>query len=256
MNTVIKRVGTFLDRNSPVIFAGFAVGGVLSTAYLSAKAAPEALEELERARAVKVLRGGGNDIDDIDLTSREIVEAVWKIYAPTAISIGLTVASIVLSHKVSARRTAAIASAYSILETGLHEYQAKALAMLGERKEQQLRTSIHEDRMREDPVQNKEIIRTGLGEYLFYDSLSGRYFLSDVEKVRRVQNEFNHQLLSDMYLPLNDFYMDLGLEGIEMGRNMGWNAENGLLEVKFIPILASTGEPCVCLEYAYQPRFL
>jgi hypothetical protein len=59
-----------------------------------------------------------------------------------------------------------------------------------------------------------------------------------------------------MYKTLNEFYSEIGLDETDMGRNMGWDVENGLLDVHYSALIATTGEPCVVLEYTIQPRFL
>lgn len=247
LKTIFKQVGTFLERESPSILTGISVAGVVSTSILAFKAAPEVAFLIEKERyATK----------DIPMSFRDKVKITWKCFIPSGISGGLTIAAIIMSNHVSSTRHAALAGAYSILEVGLHEYQDKIVETIGKRKEERVRDDILQDRLNANPVESNEIILTGRGEYLFYDSLSGRYFLSDVEKIRKVQNEFNNDLLTEMYKVLNDFYHEIGLEVTEMGRDMGWNVDDGLLDVRFVARLSTLGEPCVALEYSTKPRFL
>jgi len=67
--------------------------------------------------------------------------------------------------------------------------------------------------------------------------------MSRIEDIRRVINDFNQRLISEMYLPLNDLYEDLGLEHTELGDEFGWNLDFGLVEVSFSSKIASDGRP-------------
>jgi hypothetical protein len=102
-------------------------------------------------------------------------------------------------------------------------------------------------------LENKEVIVTGKGETLFYDSLSGRYFKNDMENIRKAQNDFNSELLTEMYKPLNEFYHYISLQDTELGKNLGWDTD-GLLDIHFSAKIASNGVPCIVLEYRLQPK--
>ncbi|NLJ49842.1 MAG: hypothetical protein GX428_09720, partial [Candidatus Atribacteria bacterium] len=55
---------------------------------------------------------------------------------------------------------------------------------------------------------------------------------------------------------LNEFYDELGLEGTELGRNMGWTTEFGLLDISFSAKLTPDNLPCIVLDYRIGPRKL
>ena len=59
-----------------------------------------------------------------------------------------------------------------------------------------------------------------------------------------------------MFVPLNELYDMLGLEGTEMGRNAGWDVQNGKLDIQFSAKIATDGEPCIVLSYPIEPRYL
>jgi len=236
-----------IEKEAPTILTVLGASGVLSTGLLTHKAALNAhfilQEDLVR-------------LYDPDKEFREKVKLVWKCYIPPAISGVLTIFCIFSANSVNKQRSAALASLYSLTQLTLDEYQSKIVETIGKRKEEKVRDDIHQDRLLANPIENNEIIVTGRGTYLFYDSLSGRYFLNNMEVIRKAQNDFNEVLMTEMYKVLNDLYSEIGLDPIEMGRNMGWNIDDGLMDIRFVPMIASTGEPCVCLEYSVQPRFL
>lgn len=84
-------------------------------------------------------------------------------------------------------------------------YQEKVVETIGEKKEQQIRDEVAKEQVAKNPVSKNEVIITGGGETLCYDSLSGRYFKSDIEKLRKAVNELNHTMVNDMCASLNDY---------------------------------------------------
>ena len=76
-------------------------------------------------------------------------------------------------------------------------------------------------------------IITDKGNTLCFDSLSGRYFKSDIDKIKRAVNNLNRELTYDMYVSLNDFYDELDLDHTKIGDELGWNLDDGLIDVYF-----------------------
>lgn len=243
---IARTAGRKIDANSPTILTGIGVAGIFSTVALAVKGT---------ALAVRVIDNEENAAGFDDwLTPREKVELVWKLYIPTAASAGLTVAAIIGANHISSRRNAALVSLYTVAEGALKEYQDKVAEMFGEKKEAKVREEIAQDQLDATPM--GEVLITGKGAHMFFDSLSGRYFRSDVETVRRVQNDFNELLFNDMFVPLNELYDMLGLEPTEMGRHAGWDVQNGKLDIQFSAKIAADGEPCIVLGYTIEPKYL
>jgi len=241
---LVRTAGESVNKNSPTILTGLGVAGVISTTALAIRGT---------SYAVWVLHNEEFDARR-ELTNKEKIEAVWKLYIPTLASGVITIAAIIGSNHISSRRNAALMSLYSVADQALKEYQDKVVEMFGEKKEAKVRDEIAQDKLDKNPVH--DVIITNKGEYLFFDALSGRYFRSDVETVRRVQNDFNELLFNDMFVPLNEFYDMLGLEGTEMGRNTGWDVQRGKLDIHFSAKISTDGEPCIVLGYSIEPRFL
>lgn len=244
MTSGAKGVGRFVSKNSPTLFAGASIFGVISTAALAIKATKPALELLDEMKTEK---------GDCVITRTEIVKATWRFYIPTAISAGLTISAIVFSNTLHLRRNAALVALYSVAEGALDQYQEKVVELMGKNKAEKVKEGVVQDKLDQNPVQTQRVVVTGHGDSLFFDSLSGRYFYSDLETVRKVINDFNQKLFTDMYGTLNEFYFELGLESIVIGRDVGWNIEERPLEVAFTTKIASTGQPCIVLDYRVQP---
>ncbi len=249
----LKHIGKNLvyeiSKNSPVILTSVAASGVLATAIFSAKGHLKAVEIIEKNT------GYNHDgIMEVPL-KLEAVKLTWKCYIPAGVCAGVAIGSIIALNRVHTRRNASLAAVYSITETAFKEYQNKVAETIGKNKEQAIRDDINHDRVQRNPKSVNEIFITGKGEHTCYDSLSGRYFKSDVEKIRQLINTLNYRMRSEMYIGLNDFYDEIGLAPTRLGEDLGWNMDNGEIRVSFSTQLADDGAPCLVLNYEVVPKF-
>jgi len=243
VHEVVKNLGGVISKNSPTLLTGLAVTGLITTTILAVKATPKALQLIEMAEYEN--KG--------QLTKREVVEVAWKPYIPAAAVGAASIACIIGANHISLRRNAAIASLYSLTDAAFTEYKAKVVETIGKNKEEKVRNEIAEEKVAKNPATN--IIFTGKGEHLCYDSLSGRYFKSDIESIRRTVNKINHELMSEMFIPLNDVYSALGLAPVKLGEEIGLDIEKGLFEVSYSSHLTTDDVPCLCLEFEVYPRY-
>lgn len=246
LSSALSDVGSIIKKHSPEILTGLGIAGMISTTVLAVKATPKALELIADKKREE-------EVDK--LTPVETVKATWKCYIPAAVTGVVSTGCIIGASSVSARRNAALATAYTISESALREYKDKVVETVGEKKEREVRDAIAKDRIDKDPVTNHEIIITGKGETRCYDPHAGRYFYSDIDKLKKIQNEINDRLIKDGYISLNEFYYAIGLEGTDIGRRLGWRVDNGLLELDFSAQLDSDGNPCLVMDYSLQPDY-
>lgn len=253
MNT-LQQFNKFVNKNSPSILTGLGVAGLFTTVAMAIYATPRALE---RIQIEEERRWDEADIPDGDsiapMTPVEILQVTWKEYIPTAIMLAATATCIIGSNSVNMRRNSALAAIYSLSETAAREYKSKVKKTVGAKKEQEISDDLDQDRLNNHPVDSRYIIPSGNGDFLCYDSLSGRYFRSTVEKLRKIENDYNKRLLSEMYLSLNDLYSEMNLENINLGEDMGWVVDKEMLEFNITTKVASTGEPCLVIGYRTVP---
>ena len=263
LTKIFKNAQALLARKSPEILTGIGVAGFVTTTVLAVKATPKALmliEEEKRRQNRKIMDDAiKNECDTCNriekLKPTEVIKTCWKCYIPSLITGVASAACIIGASSVSARRTAALATAYKLSETALTEYKDKVIETVGEKKEQIIRDKIDKDHIDRDPVSKKEVILTKAGETLCYDSLSGRYFKSDIEQIKKAVNELNKTMLRDMYVSLNEFYDELDLTHTDMGAQIGWNIDNGLVEVDFSSQIAEDGTPCIVIRFDMPPKY-
>ena len=78
---------------------------------------------------------------------------------------------------------------------------------------------------------------------------------TNIDKINKAVNEINRRINQELYVSLNDLYEELGLEGTTLGGVLGWNSNDGLLEVHFSSHLASDGVPCLALDFNNLPKY-
>lgn len=242
---ILRKTGMVVAKNAPTILTTVSVVGVVATVIFSVQATTKAdllMEELRQKKA-----------KNEKITATEVIKTVGPTYAPTIIAGGITIGCIIGAAKISARRNAVISGLYAASEFALKEYQKKVIERLGEKEHKAVRDEIAQDQLNAHPVQNSQVILTGKGDHLCRDSLSGRYFRSDIEKIRKAQNDLNRAIINNMYISLNEVYEELGLEEVELGKYSGWDVDH-LLDFSFSSGISTEGEPCLVLNYGEAPQ--
>lgn len=249
INDIYKQVKKETIKHSPEILLGLGITGMLSSTILAVKATPKFYELIKDENHIREKSG------EPELTKKEIVKMAWKPYLPAAVSFSVSAACLIGANSVNAKRNAMLATAYKISERALIEYKDKVIEVVGEEKEKEIRDKVSKDKVAKDVVEHKEVIITTKGDTLCYDSISGRYFKSDVDKIKKAENIINHSLICYDYCSLNDFYDEIGLDATEMGSAIGWNVGNGLIEIYFTSQITSDGQPCIVVNFDIAPTY-
>lgn len=249
INNFIKNTKSFLGKHSPEILTGIGVAGMITSTVLAVKATPKALVLLEEARTNE-----DGTLED-KLTIVETVKVAWKPYAP-AIAVGIaSISCIIGASRVNYKRNAALATAYALSERTLINYRDKVIETLGEKKEKEVRDKISQDEIDKKPISSSQVIITPKGNTLFMDSITGRYFRSDLDSIKKAVIELNMEISHQNYISLNEFYSNIGLDRISNGDNLGWNIDNGYVEIDYSTCLADNDEPCIVIDYISQPKY-
>ena len=243
---VAKGVGRALKKRSPELLTGIGIGGMLTTTFLAVKATPKALLLIEQEK---------DKLDGAKLTPIEMVKATWLCYIPAAVTGVVSIICLIGASATNSRRNAALAAAYTLSESAFKEYREKVVETIGEKKENAIRDEIAKDKAMAVPLSEHKVVFTGKGDTLCYDVLSGQYFKSDIEKIRRAINELNRTLILNDTVSLNDLYHLLGLRPMKLGDDLGWNVNKSLVEPSFHSILAEGEEPCLVIDYQVAPTY-
>lgn len=251
MAALFKNVKMALSDHSPEILTGLGIAGMITTTVLAVKATPKALDLISDAEYEKYDDEGNRE----PLTKIEVVKAAWKPYIPAAITCATSVACLIGAGSVNARRNAALATAYNLASNALTEFKEATLETVGEKKEQIVRNKVAEERVKKEPVNPSAIIVSGNGNTRCFDTITKRRFISDIEAIKKIVNELNRRMVNgEDYISLNEFYYELGLDGVSVGDELGWNVTRGLIDVEFSAQLDTDGTPCVVLDYTVVPK--
>lgn len=236
MRDTIHTVQSMLKRNSPIILSSTAITGVVTTAYLAARASFHAQRRLNMLT--------------VDAPLKTQAKEVWKLYIPAVASGAVTIFCIVGTTRVTNKRAAAAQAAFVLSERAYSEYRAKVVEEYGERRDQTIRDSIAEDRVRSNPPPAPGLLVTGPGSVLCMELHTGRYFASDMETLRRAENDINARLVRQDSATLDDWYYLIGMQPTATSGDLGWNSDK-LLSLEFTSSLDDVGRPVLVFGYNY-----
>ena len=254
VSEILRGLQKTVVENSPAILTAIGVTGTVSTAVLTARATIQAIEVIEADYYID------NSVEPAPVpgilscySARDRLSMVWTLYIPAVGTGFATVACILGANHISSKRSAALVTAYSLTERAFSEYKDKVVEQIGATKEQKVRDSVAQDRVNGDPLGTREIIITGKGRVMCYETYTARYFESDMETLRKAQNDVNQQIYSEMYASLNDFNRAIGLPYAGIGEDIGWNADKPL-DLQYSTVFADDqSTPCISIGYKDLP---
>lgn len=237
----------FIKANAPAILTVSACVGTVATAILTAKSTTLAVERIADY-CEDNLRSPG------DLTWREKFTVSYRVYIPPAIAGVATLVSIIAANRIQYARGAAFALAYTGSEAAFRRYREAVADVVKPKELAAVKARVAEKSLIEaDPPHTGTVLIASSGDVLCYDVFSGRYFKSDIETIRRVENNINGQLNAECYASLNEFYTGLGLPPIAAGELVGWSVPNSL-SVEFGSQLTDKGEPVLTIDFLVSPK--
>lgn len=241
---VIKLVSKALKDNTVWLVPVGTGAGVLSTAYLTARATVKAV------RIVDTIEGNEQiEQERIDLI-KDRVGLCWKYYVPPAVTGALTVGLVTAGSKSLNKKALAAASVASSLETVFTEYKKQVVNQIGENKERDIRDKVAKKQLEEKPISKSNVILIDGKEVVCFERYTGRYFKSDIDTLKRAQNDINAMILSELYVTLSEFYELIGLDATSTSGEVGWDSDK-LLELEFSTMLSDDGSPCLTFGYNY-----
>lgn len=250
LKTLGHTAGRLVQDNVTTILTTGGVVGTVTTALLTGKAAVAASKAIDKKEIERRVDQDGHG----GLDRREKFLIAAPHYIPPVIVGGATIGAIIAANRVSAKEAAALAAAYGVANGQLEEYKAKVAEKLTGPKNQAIKDEIAQDRVNANPP-SKEVIVIASGEVLCHDTISGRYFHSTVEQIRKAEHYINAELANCQYASLSQFYDEIGLPTTALSETVGWNALNQ--DIPFQIELSTTTtpdqKPCIVLNYSFLP---
>lgn len=251
MNNPFKSIKPFLVKHEPEILMYTGISGLIFATVWTVKSTVKAVRLYDAKRL---------ELKKDKLGFKDTIKTVWKCYIPPVVGAVVSVPCIIAGSKVYSKRNAAIAAAYTIAETSLQEYKEKTKEIVGEKKEKEIHEAISNDKLNKvGPSEN--ILLPREGEYMFLESITGRYFKSSYNKILQACNELNAEALGGSdEITLSDWLTALGLQRTSVSDSLGWttaNGKNGLLSISIDGgITPDDKVPCGVIYYVNEPRYL
>lgn len=228
-----------LSKHAPAICTAAGITSMFVGAVLAVRATKPALKHIEEA-----------DIpEDASKKERAVgtVKAVWKDYAPAAACEIGGAALLIGSNRMSSNRNVNLANALYISETAYRNLQDKLDEKLPKKQADEIRDSLAEDKIKENPPENNTIIITDNGNHLFFDAMTGQYFRSSFEAVHRTVNEINAMINRELYVQANLLIIEWGETPNKTFEKMYWETGEQI-EVRETTMTLN-GQEVTCLEY-------
>jgi len=243
IQTALNSLSKTVNQNSPTIMIGLGLSGLIGSTVMAVRVTPKALDLIYE-----------ESLSNEELSNKQVVVLCWRLYIPAAASAILGVSAVILGNRLHLRRAAVLASLYSLAENTLQTYQQKVIESVGKTKADAIFSEAGEELVT-DPPDEENIHNVGGGTELCYEVSTGRYFESDVTKIRSAENEFNKELIIDNEKPMNELFYMLGLPPVSLGENAGWVVDDGLLEILINPKISTNGDrPCLAIDFTRRPK--
>lgn len=263
-----KMAKKVVQKKSPEILTGLGIAGMITTVVLAVKATPKALdlidEEIDnqnRKLSREAYDSGQSMANQIDkLKPVETVKVAWKPYIPALLLGGASVGCLIGANTVSARRHAALYSAYELSKTAYNELNEKVTEVVGEKKVTEIKQKLAEDKVNkvspEGAIEKKSnVVIAGDGDTWFIDAMSNQPFLSSKNKLDAAANELNRKMRSDMYVSLSQFYDEVGIEHTGTSDYIGWRIDKEYIDVVTSDAIIKDGKVYVVMDFLSRPEY-
>lgn len=247
----VNKIGFQIKKHSPEILLGTGIVGTVVSTVLACKATPKATQIIEEhnsnMRAIEICKEHPEyDYDkkkeqkDTIITYVNTGKKLVKLYAPSVVLFGASVASILGGHHIINKRYASMSAAYVALDSSYKGYRKRVAEKLGEAVEKELRYDVQTNKKEVEIVdeetgeikKKKENVKE-IGNNASFSSPYARFFdesspywRKDPEAnlmfLRGVQDNMNEKLKKNGHLYLNDVYQALGLQESKVKCKAGW----------------------------------
>ena len=232
-----------LKNISPKLYAGVAILGLWTTAYLAAKETPKAMRLIEEANAK---------------TLPEKIKAAAPAYIPAGASAVITTATIIGGFNELIRKNTQLALAYGFGQTALRLYS--------ERTTPEIHQQVSAEMMRmQEPPEKVILIDNNVDAKdqinACFDYPLGRYFHASLNQVKNGVNEFNEDILKvNGRGSLNQLYSCFHnpdeLPPAVTGDLLGWKYVNGEVVVPLISYEPDKyGNPVMVFDFVNPPQY-
>ena len=236
---MFKPLWGFCKKHATKLLAGLAIGSEAAALYLTAKEAPVVKEKL--------------DAMPPDATKMDKFKVATKGYAPAGAATAVSMVSIALGVIVGEQQKLALAVAGSAYQTAAAKYQEALMKKGGKGEVEKVEKELAEEKVaHQRPDETLPILATGKGDELIFDPLSGRLFTSSWNEVENAAIRLNKQIFGSIWVSVNEWYAELGIDDIGLAVDRGWNVDH-MLEISSQAIKTKDGRACLSICYYNRP---
>lgn len=246
------KVGFQMKKHSPAILVGVGIVGVVTSTVMACKATlkvndilsetKEHVDKIHTCLEDKELVESGEYTEKDgkkDLTTVYVQTGFKfvKLYGPSVIVGGLSIASILASYKIMNSRNLAITAAYTVVDKGFKDYRKRVKERFGEKVDHELKHNIKAETVETMEVDENGKEKTGVktvetaeinidSDYARFFDEGSRYWEKDAEYnlmfLKQQQHWANQKLQARGYLFLNEVYEMLDIPATRAGQQVGW----------------------------------
>lgn len=230
-------MNTNISKNMPSILTGIGIAGFITSTVLAIRSTPKAVEMLKKAK-----------------TNKEKAKILAVQYGPSVIAAIGASAAVVEANHIHLQREAAFGTALTISECYAKRCRDKIIEEYGRDTLDEIEEKVAKDVASSHELDGEANYNIDDRRVWFIDPF-GRQWLAELETVKSVVNELNRRLLTEGWISVNEFNWELRLPDMELGNELGWNLDTGLIEPSYGSTLDKNGVPCVVMSFRVDPRF-
>lgn len=255
-----NKVGYKIKKHSPEILVVAGIAGVVTSTVMACKATTklsgileESKEQIDQIHNYVETEGYSEKYTeedqrkDLAIVYTQSAVKVAKLYAP-AVGVGvISIASIVMSHRILTKRNVALAAAYATIDKSFKSYRNRVIERFGDQIDYELRHNIKAREIETiEKDENGNEVTTKKVEYVvnpsdisayarFFEkytkddkgnSVKNDYWNNDNEYnlmfIKKIERYANDRLKIKGFLFLNEVYEMLGLPRTKEGQIVGW----------------------------------
>lgn len=226
-------------KQSPHIFFGAGIAGFIGTTVLASRATlklPGIMTDIEQnVESFKdpvQLDGDYTEKDrkrDLVFVYGRSAATIGKLYGPTVVVGGLSVAALTGAHVTLTRRNTALSAAFYAVNKAFEDYRERVRDELGEERELDISRAAHDRKVKDETGKNDTVKVVNSNLYSMYarifdegninyvkDAASNKLFITCQ------QNYWNMKLQVRGHVFLNEVYESLGFDHTPYGAMLGW----------------------------------
>jgi hypothetical protein len=231
-----------LEKNSPSLLFGAGIVGVVGSTVLACRATLKMQDVLDETQSklniAKTLEH--DDYSEKD-RQRDVVlihiqagAKIVRLYGPSIVVGGASIAALTRSHNILNERNAALTAAYAALDKGFREYRARVVDKYGEDQDREFRHGSREVEIIDEQGKKQMVTRVGddgPSVYArFFDPLSTSWSKEpeyNLLFLKCQQTYANDLLLARGHVFLNEVYDLIGVPRSKAGSIVGWIVTSG-----------------------------